>query len=97
MSADIIGPTTSTEKFDNIMLQVQWTSADAVGVISIQVSTDGTQWDDITFDPALTQPASNNGQYSILLAAMPNTLIRPKYTRTSGSGTMQIRLSAKGS
>lgn len=97
MSDDIIGPTTTTEKLDNMMYQIQWTSADAVGEFAIQVSTDGTQWDDITFSPSLQQPAADSDQYSILLGAMPNTLIRPIYRRTSGSGRCEIRFSAKGS
>lgn len=96
MSADIVGPTTQIDTADQVCYQVSWTSSNAVGVISIQGSVDGVNFIDLTFDPALTQPSSNNGSYLINLALLPFPLIRLKYTRTSGSGTLNVFLSAKG-
>ncbi len=96
MGASITGPTTQIDKLDNICYQVSWTSSNAVGVISVQGSIDGTNFVDLTFTPALTQPNSDDGSYLINLADVPFPLIRVKYTRTSGTGNMKVYLSAKG-
>lgn len=96
MAANIIGPTTQIDKIDQVCYQISWTSSDAVGVISIQGSVDGVNFIDLTFDPVLTQPNSNNGSYLVNLALIPFPYVRPKYTRTSGTGNMTIYLSAKG-
>lgn len=96
MSADITGPITVLDKIDQVCYQVTWTSSNAIGVISVQGSADGVTFNDITFNPALTQPASNNGSYLINLALIPFMYVRLKYTRTSGSGTLVVYLNAKG-
>lgn len=104
MAADILGPVMTLDKVDQVGLQVSWTSSNAVGVISVQGSNDplaataptSADWDDITFSPGLTQPASNNGGYMISMALIPFTYIRLKYTRTSGTGNMTVYISAKG-
>lgn len=96
MGADIVGPVTTITTGDQVCYQVAWTSSNAVGVISVQGSVDGVTFYDLTFTPALTQPNSNNGGYLINLALVPFPNIRFKYTRTSGTGTMTVSLSAKG-
>lgn len=96
MAADIVGPTTVVDKIDQVCYQVSWTSSNAVGVISVQGSVDGTNFDDLTFNPVLTQPASNNGAYLINLALCPFSYVRLKYTRTSGTGSLVVYMSAKG-
>ena len=98
MSADITGPSTILDKVDQVCFDVSWTSTTAVGVISIQGSNTGVDstFKDLTFNPVLTQPASNSGGYLINLALIPFTYIRFKYTRTSGTGTMVVTMSAKG-
>ena len=101
MAADIISPVTNVEILDNIGFQVTWTSANAVGVIAIEGSID---WDEhlqtgtfyaLTFTPALAQPASNNGGYLIDVNQFPYPWIRAHYTATSGTGELEILLSAK--
>lgn len=96
MAADVIGPTTTIDTVDQICYQVAWTSSNAAGVISVQGSVDNITFNDLTFNPALAQPASNNGNYLINLALIPFPYIRLKYTRTSGTGTLTATLSAKG-
>lgn len=96
MSADIVGPSTTIDKVDQVAFQVAWTSSDAVGVISVQGSVDGVTFYDLTFSPVLTQPNSNNGGYLINLALVPFTFVRVKYTRTSGSGRLTVSMSVKG-
>jgi hypothetical protein len=96
MSADVVGPVTVIDKIDQVCYQVAWTSSDAIGTISVQGSVDGSTFIDLTFSPALTQPSSDNGSYLVNLALTPFSYIRLKYTRTSGSGDLQVYLSAKG-
>ncbi len=96
MGTTITGPTTTIDRMDDICYQVKWVSSDAVGVISVQGSVDGTNFEDLTFNPTLTQPASNNGSYLINLGLVPFPFIRLKYTRTSGTGTLTAYMSAKG-
>lgn len=96
MGANIIGPVTNIDKVDQMCYQVVWTSSNAIGTISVQGSVNGTTFEDLTFNPVLAQPASNNGSYLINLALIPFTYIRLKYTRTSGTGSMTVYLSAKG-
>ena len=96
MSADITGPVTQIGNLDQVCYQVAWTSSDAEGVISVQGSVDNTTFYDLTFSPALAQPNSDNGGYLINLALCPFPYVRVKYTRTTGSGTLSVILSAKG-
>lgn len=96
MSADITGPVTEVSKIDQICFQVSWTSSDAVGVISIQGSVDGVNFEDLTFTTPLDQPNSDNNSYLINLALIPFPYIRLFYDRTSGSGNLEVYLSAKG-
>lgn len=96
MAADIVSPITQIDKLDQVCYQVAWTSSNAVGVISVQGSVDGVNFEDLTFGTPLAQPNSNNGRYLINLALIPFPLIRLKYTRTSGTGNMTVYMSAKG-
>ncbi len=96
MAASITSAATILDKIDQVAIQIAWTSSDAVGTIAVQGSVDGLQWDDVPFSPALPQPSSNNNSYMIALAEIPFMYIRVKYTRTSGTGTLSAKLSAKG-
>jgi hypothetical protein len=96
MAADITGPVTEISKIDQVCYQVSWTSSDAVGTISVQGSVDGVTFSDLTFSTPLAQPNSNNGSYLINLALIPFPYIRLFYDRASGSGSMEVYISAKG-
>lgn len=96
MSVSITGPTTKLDMIDQIAYQVAWESSDAVGVISVQGSVDNVTFYDLTFDPVLAQPDSDNGGYLIDLTWIPFMYIRLKYTKTSGEGTLTATMSAKG-
>lgn len=87
---------------DNVGIQVKWTSASAVGVITVECSDNYNpdknitgSWVALTFSPALTQPASNNGEYLININQCPHAWIRVVYTKTSGTGTLNVWVNAK--
>lgn len=103
MAATITSAATNVEFLDNIGFQIVWTSSDAIGTITIEGSNTynpnlnvAGSWFALTFSPALTQPASNNGNYGISVNQFPWSWIRVVYTRSSGSGTLTATLSAKG-
>jgi hypothetical protein len=101
MAGNLVSAITSAQYQDNIGIQVKWASADAVGVITVEASINWNphlqtgDWVSLTFDPVLTQPNSNNGSYLINLNQLPYVYYRVNYTRTSGSGTLNIWFSSK--
>lgn len=98
MGADITGPTTTISYQDQVCYQVSWlgASGSAIGTIAVQGSVDNVTFHDITFTPALTQPNADDGGYLINMALVPFTYIRVKYTRSSGTGTLTVKMSTKG-
>lgn len=99
MGADIIGPTTTITYQDQVCFQVAYSGSvgSAIGTISVQGSVDNVTFNDITFTPALTQPNADDGGYLINMALVPFTYIRVKYTRSSGTGSLTVNMSTKGS
>lgn len=103
MSADIISEPQIAQSQDNLGFGVNWASADAVGVFSIEVSNDyepqfpehTAHWYALTFSPPLTAPASDNGGFWVDVNQTGATWVRFKYTRTSGTGTLDVYYSAK--
>jgi hypothetical protein len=96
MSASITSNSINLDKIDQACFQVVWNSTDAVGVLSVQGSVDGSTFTDLTFNPSLTQPNSDSQVYLINLALIPFTYVRINYVRTSGSGTLNVNVSLKG-
>lgn len=86
---------------DNIGIQVKWASSDAVGVITVEASVNYDprlltgEFVALTFDPVLDQPASNNGNYLINLNQLPYKYYRVSYTKTSGTGTLNVWFTSK--
>ncbi len=97
MSADITSAATILDKMDQVAIEIEWTSSDAIGVVKIQGSVDGTKFEDIPLGPnPPPNPASDSNSFMAAMALIPFTYIRVKYVRTSGTGTMTAKLSAKG-
>lgn len=106
VSGDMSGNLTSSFSdirfMDNLGLQIKWTSANAVGVLTVECSNSyqpdkniaGT-WVALTFSPALSQPASNNGDFLVNLNQLPYAYMRVVYTRTSGTGTLNVWVQGK--
>lgn len=101
MGASVTSTVTDGTYQDSIGIQVTWTSSNAVGVITVDASINydprlGTgDWIALTFSPALSQPASNNGSYLIDLQMFPFPYYRVSYTRTSGTGTLDVWFCSK--
>lgn len=95
MGASVTSPVIDASYQDNVGLEIAWTSANAEGTITIEASNSGDTFYALTFDPALTQPSSNNGGYLVNLNQFPYAFYRVKYTRSSGTGTLSVWASSK--
>lgn len=110
MGATITAPWINIEGVDNLSFHIQWASADAVGVFSVEASNAAVAMDASTrtegpaatpatftiYTEATTNPASNNGTHIIPLTDRAERWVRFKYTRTSGTGTLNVAFAGKG-
>lgn len=100
MGANITSAVQSLQKQDNCGIQLIWTGT-PTGTFGVQVSLDyqlGTgvgTWTQITLSPV---PAASGaaGTYYIDLNQLSSPWIQITYTRTSGTGTLDAWISAKG-
>lgn len=106
MSAAITSVVTALPFLDNIGIQLNVTTSDAVGTFQVQVSADHAQdsqgvvsnaghWIPLTLSGTPTV-ASADTDISIDINELAFPWIRVVYVRTSGSGTVQGFITAKG-
>lgn len=81
-------------RMDNIGLGVSWTGT-PTGTFAVQGSNDGAIFFDLTFDPALTQPAGSAGSYGIDLNQFPWKYLLLTYTNASGTGSLLTTMQVK--
>lgn len=81
---------------DNIGIQATWTGT-PTGTFSVEVSLDPSNlgWQALTFTPAPTQPTGSTGTIYFPVNQTPAGFIRLVYTRVSGTGTINAKISAK--
>lgn len=101
MATSLTSAITDGQFQDNLGFQIKWASANAVGVIAIEASINYDphlltgDWIALTFSPTLQQPNSDNGNYLVNMSLFPYPYYRVTYTRTSGTGTLNIWVCAK--
>lgn len=78
----------------NIGLEVTWTGTPA-GVISVLVSESGNHFYDLTFSPALDQPAGAGGGYVIDLTQLAFKYYVVRYSNASGNGVLTVVVGQK--
>lgn len=86
---------TSVERLDRICLYIDVQTTSAVGAVAVQSSIDNETWVDLPL--GLTGISSANQDYLIDLQVTSIPWIRVAWTRTSGTGTLTAKLSAKES
>lgn len=105
-SADLSGNLESAsfnvKNLDKASLRLSWTSADALGEFKIQArqelesKTDDTEgWFDLEFGNTIPLDATSQSDHQILFNELPFVELRIVYTATSGSGTLNGKLTAK--
>lgn len=85
---------TNVQFLDRVSYSVTWTT-DAVGSLIVQGSGDGVTFADLTMNPLTLNNADDSGVIDIQTSGLHS--VRLSYTRTSGTGTMNAKVSAKAS
>lgn len=101
-TATVLGPSAAVsvygfgiQNLDNVGIRLAWTGT-PIGTFSVECSVNAVDWDALTFNPALTQPAGGSGSsYLINLNQVPYPYVRLKYVNTSGTGTLNAWISGK--
>lgn len=105
MASSIISTVVEIKNQDNIGVQIQWTGV-PVGTFSVQVSMNffedingnivnpGT-WISLPLSPAIAAAGSADSAY-VDLNQLSAPYVRVVYTRTSGTGTLNVMINGKG-
>lgn len=93
-TATVTSDTFNLHNLDNVGLQISWTGS-PTGSITINCSIDGETFYPLTFNPSITQPAGSAAGYLVDLNQVPFPYLRVSYTNASGSGVLNVYLSAK--
>lgn len=96
MAADIASDPVTLTFEDNTDIQCKWTGT-PTGVLAVQISLDPTNlgWQTVSFGPAPDQPAGSASGNYFSINQTGTAFIRLIYTRTSGTGTLSAKISAK--
>jgi hypothetical protein len=79
---------------DNVSLEMAWTGT-PTGTIVIQGSNSQINWQPLTLNPAITQPAGSASFYSVDLNQVGYAYIQVAYTAGSGSGNLTVWAAGK--
>lgn len=79
---------------DNLGLQVSFVGT-MTGTLSVEGSVDKVNFDALTFNPVLGQPAGSATRYLIDINQFPWPWLRVSYTNSSGSGTLTVGIFSK--
>lgn len=101
MAASVTSDPQPIQFQDNIGIELVWTGS-AVGVFSVQVSinydpltNNAGSWVTLTLSPGITAGGTDDTAY-IELNQLSAPWVRIVYTRTSGTGTLDAYIAAKG-
>lgn len=105
MSGNLISTVTIIQNLSLVSYAASWVGAAPVGVVSVQVSNDYTQnaagqvlnpgtWNTLPLS-APTAVTGNTGNGFIDIDANAGFALRFVYTRTSGTGTLNVVIDAK--
>lgn len=92
MSGTITGDATNILHLDRVGYAINFTGS-PTGTFSVEVSNDGTNWIEMTLSTAITAAGSADDHFIDVETAAK--LIRLKYTFTSGTGSLNVSLTAK--
>jgi len=94
MSGDITGTVSDVLFTDNIGMQATWSGTAPVGELLVQGSNDGITYTDLDFGVPIAVTGTP-GNLLININQFPYSKIRVYYDRTSGSGTLNVKLTSK--
>lgn len=105
-SASITSAVTNVEGLDNIGLQFTWVGTAPIGSFTVEISIDYAQdylgnvtnagtWNTLAISPAVNATGAASDSAFIALNQLPAPWVRTKYTKTSGTGTLQGYITGK--
>lgn len=95
LGANATSSETSVINLDKASIHIVWTGSSPVGTITAQARNgESDAWYVLDFGAAISVSGSS-GEHQLVFNELPFTDIRLLYTRTSGSGSITARLSAK--
>lgn len=97
MSEDLVSSSVDVRELSGINIQLEYTGA-PVGTFTLQASNDRINpvpqtWNTIPFSAT---PITSAGEYMLNVDSSYYGWIRVLYTRTSGTGTLNIKIVGKG-
>jgi hypothetical protein len=95
MGASIASDPISVDNFKGFAIQAVWSAGSTpVGVLTLESSHDGTNWDTVLDSEKDVSGNSGSESWNVPDADYP--LVRVYYTRTSGSATLAASFNGKG-
>lgn len=94
MAGNITSTETICKQVDNVGLLVEWSGTSPVGTITVEVANGDSGWSALDFGTPISI-TGNSGNLNININQIPFEKIRTVYTRSSGTGTLNITLAAK--
>lgn len=101
MSGNITGEATDVLFLDNVCYEAVWSGASPDGELIIEVTGDNITetgvvptWIELDFGAPIPI-TGNSGNHLINVNQTPFRYIRPRYARSSGTGTLNIKLTSK--
>lgn len=82
------------KNLDDIGLQLKWTGT-VTGTFTVMHSPDGDDYDTILLSPIITQPSGSAGTWSVVLQLEPYQWVKVQYVNASGTGTVDVIVTAK--
>lgn len=102
LAGDLISKSINVKNLDKASIRLSWTSSDAVGVFKIQArqendskKEEALDWFDVEFGSTIALDASLQSDHQILFNELPFVELRVVYTSTSGTGTVNGKITAK--
>jgi hypothetical protein len=108
LGASSVSEETILKDYDELMLEFEWSAGSTpVGNLSIEVCSDlgsgaRTTWNTLEVTNTLDGTTSSNmavsgnsGKHVVNFESAPFGILRIRYTRTSGSGTLNVWVSGK--
>lgn len=96
ISINQTSPIVNVINLDKASIHVEWTGTTPIGVMTVEARNgkDDT-WYDLDFSGQTIDITGNTGDHQILMTELPFTDIRLQYVVTSGTGSLEARISAK--
>lgn len=95
MASNITSDSVDISNIDSVAIVYSWSGVSPSGTVFIEVKNGDSPWTTLTVSP-LAVISSNTGANNFQLTELSFKELRVYYARTSGTGTLNAYLTAKG-